>query len=96
MNLEMLDGFLAALICGPDTVLPSEYLPEIWGGDDADEPVFERKSALQEFLSLIMRHWNATGHVLQSGDAFLRFFWMMRTVRLMPTIGLPALSAEWA
>ena len=34
MNLEMLDGFFAALICGPDTVLPSEYLPEIWGGDD--------------------------------------------------------------
>jgi uncharacterized protein len=71
MNLEMLDGFLAALICGPDTVLPSEYLPEIWGGDDADEPVFESKSALQELLSLIMRHWNATGHILQSGEAFL-------------------------
>jgi uncharacterized protein len=31
MNLEKLDGFLAALICGPDTVLPSEYLPAIWG-----------------------------------------------------------------
>ena len=26
MNIEMLDGFLAALICGPETVLPSEYL----------------------------------------------------------------------
>jgi len=33
MNPEMLAGFLAALICGPDHVLPSEYLPEIWGGD---------------------------------------------------------------
>jgi uncharacterized protein len=31
MNVEMLDGFLAALICGPETVLPSEYLPKIWG-----------------------------------------------------------------
>ena len=26
MNIEMLDGFFAALICGPETVLPSEYL----------------------------------------------------------------------
>ena len=31
MNLETLDGFFAALIAGPDDVLPSEYLPEIWG-----------------------------------------------------------------
>jgi uncharacterized protein len=28
MNMESLDGYFAALICGPDMVLPSEYLPE--------------------------------------------------------------------
>jgi uncharacterized protein len=33
MNLEQLDGFFAALISGPDDVLPSEYLPEIWGDE---------------------------------------------------------------
>jgi len=33
MNLEMVDGFFAALICGPETVPPSEYLRLIWGGD---------------------------------------------------------------
>jgi Uncharacterised protein family (UPF0149) len=27
MNLEQLGGFLAALICGPEIVRPSEYLP---------------------------------------------------------------------
>jgi uncharacterized protein len=71
MNIEMLDGFLAALICGPETVAPSEYLPEIWGGDETEEPLFESKSTLQEFLSLIMRYWNATGRTLQSGEVFL-------------------------
>ena len=30
MNLEMLDGFFSALICGPDQVLPNEYFPEIF------------------------------------------------------------------
>jgi uncharacterized protein len=70
MNVEMLDGFLAALICSPESVLPSEYLPEIWGGDDSDGLAFESKSDLQELLSLIMRHWNATGHILQSGGNF--------------------------
>jgi uncharacterized protein len=71
MNLETLDGFFAALICGPDNVLPSEYLPEIWGGDMVNEPVFETKPILHEFISLITRHWNATCHTLQSGDVFL-------------------------
>ena len=29
MNLEEMDGSFAALICSPETVMPSEYLPEI-------------------------------------------------------------------
>jgi uncharacterized protein len=33
MNLEQLDGFFAALICGPVNVPPSEYLPVILGDD---------------------------------------------------------------
>ena len=37
MNLEQLDGFLAALICGPELVPPSKYLPKICG----DQTVFE-------------------------------------------------------
>jgi uncharacterized protein len=52
MNLEEADGFFAALICAPETVLPSEYLREIWGGGlDADEPVFSRQE-LEELLHL--------------------------------------------
>ena len=32
---------------------------------------FETKPILEEFLSLMMKHWNATCHTLQSGDVFL-------------------------
>jgi uncharacterized protein len=71
MNLEMMDGFFAALICGPETVLPSEYLPEIWGGDVVDEPIFQTKPILEEFISLVTQHWNAICRTLQSGEVFL-------------------------
>jgi uncharacterized protein len=71
MNLEMLDGFFAALICGPNDVPPSEYLPEIWGGDMVNEAAFRTKPILQEFISLVARHWNATCDTLQSGNGFL-------------------------
>jgi uncharacterized protein len=72
MNLEQLDGFFAALICGPDPVHPSEYLPEIWGGDDmADEEAFASQQQLKDFLDLVLRHWNAIADTVQSGDVHL-------------------------
>ena len=71
MNLEMLDGFMVALICGPDLVPPSEYLPEIWGDNIILEQQFSKKPILHEFLSLIMRHWNSIIATLQSGDVYL-------------------------
>ena len=71
MNLEQLDGFLAALICGPEIVRPSEYLPVIWGDDIVLEDSFGAQPVLQDFLSLIMRHWNVIADTLHSGDVFL-------------------------
>jgi uncharacterized protein len=71
MNLEQLDGFLAALICGPEIVRPSEYLPVICGNDMVLEDSFGTQSVLQDFLSLIMRHWNVIADALHSGDVFL-------------------------
>jgi uncharacterized protein len=55
MNLEALDGYFVALICGPDLVLPSEYLPAIWGEDFC----FDDHSQASDILDLLMRHWNA-------------------------------------
>lgn len=71
MNLEQLDGFFAALICSPDTAMPSEYLHEIWGGEMADEEAFADQQALRDFLDLVMRHWNSIAQTLRSGKTFL-------------------------
>lgn len=54
MNLETIDGYFAALICGPDMVLPSEYLPKIWGED----VVFNSNEEAADITDLLMRHWN--------------------------------------
>jgi uncharacterized protein len=71
MNLEMLDGFFAALISGPDNVPPSEYLPQIWGGDMINEEAFSAQPMLEEFISLLARHWNFISDILRSGDVFV-------------------------
>ena len=38
MGLSDLDGFLTGVVVGPELILPSEWLPVIWGGA---EPEFE-------------------------------------------------------
>jgi uncharacterized protein len=60
-NLEWLDGYFAALICGSDLVLPSEYLPEIWG----EEFDFQDERQAADVLDLFMRHWNTIAGTLQ-------------------------------
>ena len=69
-NLEEIDGFFAALICSPELAKPSEYLPEIWGGEMADDEAFADQQGAQDFLSLLFRHWNSIGGKLEGEDVF--------------------------
>jgi uncharacterized protein len=65
MDLEEMDGFFAALICGPVTVAPSVYLDEIWGGE---ETPFDSAHDAEDFFNLAMRHWNFIVRELGSQD----------------------------
>ncbi len=71
MNIEMLDCYFAALICGPSMILPSEYLPQIWGEDFS----FDSDAEATEILALIMRQWNTISsallHTLEEPDVYL-------------------------
>ena len=71
MNLEQLDGFFAALISGPRIVPPSDYLPVICGDEMVLQDTVNAQPVLQDFLSLIMRHWNVIAETLHSGEVFL-------------------------
>jgi uncharacterized protein len=66
LSLEGMDGLFSALIAGPRTVLPSEYLPLIWGGELADENAFASLAEANATLSLIMRHWNSIASELET------------------------------
>jgi uncharacterized protein len=55
LSLEALDGFFSALIIGPDLVLPSEYLPYVWG---ENPPEWDSGEQAQDALTLVMKLWN--------------------------------------
>ncbi|MES2972948.1 MAG: UPF0149 family protein [Pseudomonadota bacterium] len=60
MTLDMLDGFLHAIAIGPETVMPSKWLPLVWGeGSDSKMPRADDMEQVNRILSLVMRHYNS-------------------------------------
>jgi uncharacterized protein len=55
MGLSDLDGFLTGIVVGPELILPSEWLPVIWGGE---EPVFHTEGEMRTILGTIMGRYN--------------------------------------
>ena len=55
MGLSDLDGFLTGIVVGPELILPSEWMPMIWGGD---EPLFETEEEMRTVLGTIMGRYN--------------------------------------
>jgi len=66
MNIEMMDGFLTALICSPELVMPSTYMQYILG----EEHEFETADQGQKFAELILRHWNSIVSQLEKSEFF--------------------------
>jgi uncharacterized protein len=71
MNLEQLDGFFAALVAGPETVMPSEYFSEIFGGSMSNPSEFASQDEANEFFALMMRHWNTIAGTLFKDEVYL-------------------------
>jgi uncharacterized protein len=77
MGLSDLDGFLTGIIIRPDPVMPSEWLPDIWGHD---EPEFESGAQAEAIISLIMGRYNEIVTGLNSDpEKFEPIFWRRPT-----------------
>lgn len=60
MTLEILDGYLHALAIGPETVMPSRWLPAVWGQPAGSmAPPMRFIDDANYLNSLVMRHYNS-------------------------------------
>src|SRR3989442_6023117 len=71
MNIEELDGFFAALIAGPEVVLPSEYLPEACGGDMSYTCEGASLYEANDILALPIRHSNDIAHTVGKDQGYV-------------------------
>ncbi|WP_036664920.1 UPF0149 family protein [Paludibacterium yongneupense] len=70
MSLERLDGFFAALVAGPEPIRPGECLPAILGDAFDDEDAFPSAKSLENFVSLLLRHWLEIADTLRAEQEF--------------------------
>ena len=59
-SFSALDGFLAAIVCSPDIIMPDEYLPILQQGEtEADDLIFRNLEEANRFTELVSRHYNS-------------------------------------
>jgi len=59
MDVSTLDGFLTAIVCGPKTIMPSEWMRWVWDMEKGEEtPAFKDRAEAQRIIGLLMRHMN--------------------------------------
>jgi len=67
MDLEEIDGFFCALISGPSVVMPSEYLPYVFG---ENLPDIGLGTQVSEMVGLLFRQWNHIADTLLRDEVY--------------------------
>ena len=58
MTMDILHGYLTAIAIGPQTIMPAEWLPRVWGEDGKAAPKFKNGKEEERIVNLIMRFMN--------------------------------------
>lgn len=67
MLLSELDGYLAGIVVCPETIMPSEWMPEIWGAGHQ----FQTPEQAQELLPILMALYNDIARAIGRGGAYV-------------------------
>ncbi len=73
MLLSDLDGFLTGILCSPELVRPSEWLPLVWGGPEPDVSDLDKHIAA---IEAVLGRYNEIAAALNSEPPYLEpLFW---------------------
>jgi uncharacterized protein len=91
MNLEMLDGYLAAIACAPSPIAPEQWMPGVWSADD-ENMTFSSGGAMQQAIALVLRYHNEVVTTLLAEDGWQPFCYAPDEA----DDDAPAIGDEWA
>ncbi|NIM21720.1 MAG: UPF0149 family protein [Candidatus Latescibacteria bacterium] len=64
MTIEAVDGLFACLICSPEIVMPSQWMPVVW---DGESPEYQSLEEANEIIELLMRMWQEVARTINEG-----------------------------
>jgi len=71
-DILSLDGFFTAIVSGPATVPPSQWIEAVWGDF---EPSWEDEKEFEKIFTLLMRHMNSiVSSLMDAPDQFEPLF----------------------
>jgi uncharacterized protein len=70
MDVAMLEGLAAAVIVGPELVMPSRWMAWVWDAEAGEEaPEFESLEHANRIMALVMRHYNGVARAFMEEPA---------------------------
>src|SRR5450756_569028 len=68
MDFFTFDGFICALLSGPDTIMPSKWMRWVWDQEEGEQPPeFTSEKQGKRILSLLIGHANILAFTLTHG-----------------------------
>jgi uncharacterized protein len=90
MNLEMLDGYLAAIACAPQPIPVERWMPGVWSAEE-ETMSFGSGSGMQRAIALVLRYHNEVVTTLLAEEGWEPFCYAPDEADDAPAIG-----EEWA
>ena len=78
LDISELDGFFTAILCGPEMITPSEWLPAVWG---EFEPEWKDEGEFRKILGLLLRHMNSIAGMLMGSTENYEPLFLERVVK---------------
>jgi Uncharacterised protein family (UPF0149) len=68
MDFFTFDGFICAVLSGPNTIMPSQWLRWVWDQEEGEQPpAFTSEKQAKRILSLLIGHANVVAFTLTHG-----------------------------
>lgn len=96
-TFSALDGMLAAVVCAPDMIMPSEFLEIIQEGESEDDHLsFKDEKEAEEFFCLIMRHYNTVLNQIRDFGEVIDGDFVIYNPSLLEDENGHVVTEEWA
>ena len=79
MDISTLDGFLTGVLIGPDSIMPSRWIPVALGETEQDEMAWKSRKEAERIMGLVMRLYNSIAQDFQCDPPDFNPLFMINT-----------------